>query len=262
MFVLLALAAAPLDATFVLSVDEVPAIALHVEAHGATYTYEATWFLAEGQRVFTKQFVLSDAQPVPEVLALLRRPGTGCRAVLEERTNAVEALCVSGDGGTIDGVPFSGTWGRDGRLEAISVAKVEWKRVASAPRGGPMVAPLLDGVPVTGDSGSVRLTPAVKGARLVKVVGVGDPATVGRMRCLPLARALASRERATVVLGLVIDGGRGYPHAWVRRPDGDVDPSLLPGEPAERVYLELPKGLAGRAYIDLLTGAARLTRGH
>ncbi len=266
MLALLALAAAPLDATFVLTIDDVPAVALRVEARGATYTYESTWFLEEGERVFSKQYPLGGQHPTPEVLALARRPTAGCRPVLEERTNTLEELCVTVDHGaitgTVGGIPFSGTWGQDDQLQAISVAGVQWKRVASVPRVGPMVAPLLDGVAVSGTSGPVHLTPAVDGAKVVHVVGIGDRESVGRTRCLTLARSVVQREPgSTVVLGLVIDGGRGYPHAWVRRGSGDVDPSVLPGETSERSYLELPRGVAGRAYLDLLTGAARLSRG-
>jgi hypothetical protein len=107
----------------------------------------------------------------------------------------------------------------------------------------------------------LALSPALAGARVVEVVPSGQPGEVGRARCLVLAREAAGRGPGrAVVLGLVIEGDRAFPHAWVRSGGADEDPSRLPGDRPGR-YLELPPGSAGRVYLELLDGARAVVRG-
>jgi hypothetical protein len=264
MLALFLLAAAPVDATFLLELDGVPAATLQVIEHPARFDYRVTRFLEEGDAVFARSFPLGGPSAAPEVQALLHLPPVGCRDVLEERTGALEPLCVTvvDDGaasGTIAKDAFRAHYGSDGLLESISVASVTWVRVHGlVQRPAVVAAPLAEGLAVSKGDGPVHLTPAVDGARLVTVRLVGTPGSVGRTRCLPLARAYARRTGGTVVLGLLVDAERAWPHAWVRTPRGDVDPSFLPGDVP--TYLELPASVAGRTYLGLLDGSIRPTR--
>lgn len=250
--------ATPVDARFVLEVADVPVAELHVSTRGDTYFYEATPFFTE-QRASTRiERSLRDG--TPEVLALLTVPEKGCRDVVEERTGALEKLCVAkrdatSATGTIDGKSFTAKYVK-GRLDGIIVGDAKWRAVTGgSPRGD--VNPFERGIEV-GD-GSLQLVPEVPGARWLptapKRVGVGD---VGRTRCLVLARRFVSlNQDARVVTGLVIEEGRAFPHAWVVTKDGPVDPSVLP-EDAERRYLELPADRAGSLYLALFAGTLRL----
>jgi hypothetical protein len=264
MLALLLLAAAPVDATFLLELDGVPAATLHVLERPSSFDYRVTRFLEEGDAVFSRTFPLGGTSPAPEVQALLHLPAVGCRDVLEERTGALEPLCVTvvDDGaasGTVGADSFRARYGSDGALDSISVATVTWVRVHGVvSRPAVVAAPLAEGVAVTAGPGPVHLTPAVEGARTVTVKPVGEKGSVGRTRCLPLARAYARRTGGTVVLGLLVDAQRAWPHAWVRTAKGDVDPSFLPGE--THGYLELPTSVAGRTYLGLLDGSLRPTR--
>ncbi len=264
MFALLLLAAAPVDATFLLEFEGVPAATLQATERPTSFEYRVTRFLEEGDAVFSRMFALTGAAPAPEVQALLHVPAVGCRDVLEERTGSLESLCVTvvDDGaasGTVGADSFRAHYGRDGLLESISVSSVMWVRVHGVvSRPAVVAAPLAEGLPIATGTGPVHLSPAVEGARVVKVQPVGEKGSVGRTRCLPLARAQAKRSGGTVVLGLLVDGQRAWPHAWVRTAKGDVDPSFLPGDGHE--YLELPNSVAGRTYLGLLDGTIRPTR--
>jgi hypothetical protein len=87
-------------------------------------------------------------------------------------------------------------------------------------------------------------------------------------RCVE--RAHAAGHEAAIVLGLVDDGGRAYPHAWVRvgltaQRTCDVDPTLQSQVDAAAY---LPFGASrdgadpelGQIYIDLTQGARRVIR--
>jgi hypothetical protein len=64
-----------------------------------------------------------------------------------------------------------------------------------------------------------------------------------------------------LVLGLVVEGGRAFPHAWVRRGTDALDPTLGPEDAealARRAYLALPREAAGLVYLSLLDGRRRV----
>jgi hypothetical protein len=78
---------------------------------------------------------------------------------------------------------------------------------------------------------------------------------------LILAREeVAKKPGAEVALGLVIEDGRAYPHAWVTTKGVATDPSVIKGDPIleTRRYLELPKAKSGDFYLRFFDGAARL----
>jgi hypothetical protein len=264
---LLVLCAVPVDARFLLTIDEVPFAELRVRVDQRQYRYEATHFLEEGDARFSRTLKL-DAKGridgrVPEVLALLSVPASGCREVLEERTNTAEQLCVEAkDGQVVHGrvgeVPFSARY-EQGALATIELPGVRWERVAmAAGRPAARASPFADGFAITGGGPRLSLAPALVGAREVvaKATGKGD---VTRARCLVLAREAAKADsRLLVVTGLVVEGNRAFPHAWTQRGDAFEDPSRLPGDSGR--YLLLPAGTAGRVYLELLDGSRAVTR--
>lgn len=268
---LLLLAAGPVDARFLVSVAGVPSASLRVSAGGGRYRYQAVHLLEEGAERFERSFDLVDGRVeglTPEVLALLAPPAPGCRAVLEERRGAPEALCVTarrGDlvEGTLDGVAFRARY-RAGRLERVEVGPVRFERVEGAPALPPGVeSPFARGFEVAPGPGAPALRPALPGVE--RVAPATGPAAAPRQRCLQVARAAIAADPAlALVLGLVVEDGRAYPHAWVRRGTQHLDPTLGPREApalAGRTYLRLPEGSAGRVYLDLLDGRRQVTGG-
>jgi hypothetical protein len=166
--------------------------------------------------------------------------------------------------GRIDAQPFTANYLR-GQLERIELGSgAQWARVETkaVPHAANQRSPFADGFLVEPDEQALRLEPALSGAQLVgPVTAVGDQAHQGR--CLPLARAYAqaSKGRARVIIGVVVEHGRAVPHAWVRAAGADLDPSVVPGDDlGARRYLEFPAGLAGRVYLELFSHA-RVLRG-
>lgn len=258
------LAAAPLEARFVLEVGSIPVAELRISVKGERYCYDATHFLEEGPREHHVELKLGNG-PVPEVLALVRRPQPGCRDVLEERTRAVEQLCVErSEGtevtGTIAGEAFVATYDGSESLTAITVGSARWA-AAPKPVTAPIESPFVRGVKVP--AGELVLDPPLTGATWLSrtPVGIGKAGTVGRVRCLVLARSEASRmPQATVSVGLVIEDGRAFPHAWVTQHGKAFDPSVLPDDPilSSRRYLEIPRAMSGAFFLRFFDGAERL----
>ncbi len=265
--VLSLLAAAPDESRrFVLEVAGVPVAELRVSVSGDRYLYESTHFLEEGPRKRQVQLRLKKNAPQPEVLALLHPPKPGCVEVLEERNAVLETLCVESASpqtvsGTIAGEKFSADYDDAGVLSGITVGSARW-RAATAPTAPPPQSPFVKGVAVP--SGPLQLEPPVEEARWLSASpeGVGAPDRVGRTRCLVLAREEAARRPGShVSVGLVIEGGRAYPHAWVTGADRNpVDPSVLGGDSIlqERRYLEVPPERAGAFFLRLFDGALKL----
>jgi len=253
---LLLLAAAPVDARFVLEISGVPMAEIHVTVRGDAYTYEATHFLDEGPEKKRVERSLTDG--TPEVLALLTPPASGCREVIEERTGAQEKLCVAASNatsasGTLNETAFNATYAR-GTLSEISIGSAKWKRAAK-PVKRTVENPFEKGVPAPG----FTLTPTFAGAKWLtpSPEGRGDADDLGRVRCLLLARrVVAQTPGSRVSVGLVLDAGRAFPHAWVTTSAGAFDPSLPPDE--HRRYLEVPVEESGEFFLKLFDGALRL----
>ena len=257
------LAAAPPDGRFVLEVGGLPVAELRVSVTGDRYVYESTQFLTEGTKEHRIELRLEG--PQPEVLALLKRPALGCRDVLEERSQKLEPLCVEksshlGASGTIAGEAFAAHYDDAGALRDITVGAAHWFAAARA-TAPPLENPFIVGLGVP--DGVLKLEPAVAGARWLTrpPVGIGTPETVGRVRCLILAREAASlRPKSRVTVGLVVEEGRAYPHAWLTEGSAALDPSVRPGDPslAQRRYLEVPVERSGAFFLQLFDGAVRL----
>ncbi len=259
----LLLASTPVDVRFVMEVAGVPVAELRVKARGQRYIYEATHFLEEGPLLRRLERNLRDGKP--EVLALLTPPPLGCQSVVEERTGEVERLCVTFSGetsvvGTVEELPFVARY-RAGQLIEIDVGPTLWRRVPN-PVKPPAESPFSRGVAVRPDA--THLVPAVAGARWLGAPprGVGTVDAVGRVRCLKLARHLAAqRPGAQVVVGLLLEGDRAWPHAWVMTTsEGALDPSVLPDDEVlqRRRYLEVPRAEAGRFFLSFFEGATVL----
>lgn len=250
---LVGLAAAPsLDERYVLELASVPVAAIEVRLDGATLTYRAVHGFERDAGVLERTFELGadgrlDGGPVPEVLALARAPrAVGCREALEERSGRLERLCVDAVDagqvvGTIAGEAFTARY-VDDRLAELSVLGVRFVR-SQVSLAGQAPRLLADGVPVAVG------VPA--DARRVAVVGVGAGADG---RCLDVARRVVAKDAAAaLVLGLVEEDGRLWPHAWVRRGERHLDPTLAVDSPqlARRRYWALPPQAAGKAYLSL-----------
>ncbi len=259
------LAAAPTEARFVLEVGALPVAELRISVKGDRYAYDAIHFLEEGPREHHVELALGKG-PLPEVLALLRRPKPGCREVLEERTRVLETLCVeAGLGnevtGTLAGEAFVASYDVAGQLTGITVGSARWA-AAPGPISPPTESPFVRGVKVP--AAELVLEPPVAGARWLtrSPVGTGTADTLGRVRCLVLARGESARKPGSMVsVGLVIEGGRAYPHAWVTGANGMAsDPSVLPDDPvlATRRYLEIPRAVSGGFFLRFFDGAVRL----
>ncbi|MGV3621317.1 MAG: hypothetical protein ACO1OB_10900 [Archangium sp.] len=251
--------AASVDARFVLEVSNVAVAELHVGTRGDSYFYEVTPFFSERAPARVERKL---SQGTPEVFALLTVPKTGCRDVIEERSGAVEKLCVARSdatsaSGTIDGKAFTARYEKN-RLSSITVGDAKWRAVTVTPKPG--ANPFEDGVAVP--VGVLHFVPEVPGAQWLPAsprgVGGGD---VSRERCLVLARRFVETHSGSeVVTGLVIADGRAVPHAWVKTAAGDVDPSVLPddGVLSRRKYVRFPAEMSGSLYLALFAGSLRL----
>ena len=96
------------------------------------------------------------------------------------------------------------------------------------------------------------------GAREVRVSAVSAPDGPGN--CLERAEGIRAGEpeRWQVVLGLVEDDGRFWPHAWLleQTTGRHLDPSL--NQPERRRYLAFPTDQAGQLYLELLDQSRQL----
>ncbi|MFZ5440239.1 MAG: hypothetical protein ACOZQL_09540 [Myxococcota bacterium] len=262
---LLCLSAAPVQARFALEVAGAPIAELRVSSDGREYVYEATHFLDEGPRQRRLTFSLARLSAPPEVLTLLSPPATGCRDVLEEVEGRTEQLCVEARSatqarGTLAGAPFSARY-VDGALREIEVGNARWV-AAPAAVSPPVESPFVRGLQVP--DGPLRLEPGVQGARWLDAPprGLAPPGSAGRERCLLAARraVAAAPARRRLAIGLVVEDGRAFPHAWIVEGAQALDPSVEAGDEllARRRYLELPPGQRGRLFLGLFDGSVKL----
>ncbi|MEW5742635.1 MAG: hypothetical protein AB1938_27205 [Myxococcota bacterium] len=282
---------------WLLTVDAVPLAELRVEVKGRHYRYESTHFLEEGPAGRRLEFTLDEAGRVdglmPEVLALARRPAPGCRTVLEEVERKPEELCVRmedeapgtslHDGpqrdagahasdaskvarvtGSLSGRPFTARYDATGALASLELGAARWTASTTPATPPPPDAnPFARGFALEGVTGQAALVPPLPGsARLgAPPRGGASASDVGRTRCLVAAkRYVTEHPGAVLVLGLVVEEGRAFPHAWVQDGGVAVDPSLPAGDRAltRRQYLALPAKDAGRVYLELLDGTRRV----
>jgi hypothetical protein len=264
---LVVLSAPPLR--LVQSVGGVPVGVVEAFVDADTYYYRVRHVFRQQTQRFEVHWRVDadgkDAQGLrAELFVLGRRPAPGCQVVREERTGVPERLCVDVDGrsATLDGAPLRLSYDASGALEVAELLDhrggVLSRFDAKGPPPVPGAEPFADGFPIAGEPGrSLGMTPRGP-ATQVAVLGVETPSDDV---CLPAARALVEKAPgASVQVGLVVEDGRAWPHAWVRRGDGtQVDPTRTTNEAGQRVYLAFPAAQAGRWFLELASGARTLT---
>jgi hypothetical protein len=254
---LLTLTAAPERWSFVMRVGGVPVSLVTLAREGLTYTWVQTRVFRDREAVQHSSGPWRDDAP-PEVWWLSQRRAAGCRTVTEEARGVPEEVCVEPRGGTIAGVRFTAAWAATGGLEWLELPDGVRFEAGDVPLEA---ADLFHaGFAVTGAGPRLTLAPALPGAQVL----ARAPTPSGRDTpgaCLDEARAAVARDAGlTLVLGVVVEAGRAFPHAWVRRGEVHEDPSLLAPAPG-RQYLALPPAQAGQVYLELLAGRRAVVRG-
>lgn len=299
-FLTLALAAAPaspVTARYAFELDGTPVGTVQLTVGGGKFVYRSTQLFTRGQQtegVSRSAQLAVDAQGriagqarVPESLWLWRRPSPGCVEGRDELTGQEGPLCAFAGAtdraqGTVFGERFDARYGADGQLAELRLGHGRFVRIETGQRLSNPPDLFADGFDIEGAAGPLALSPAPAAAAapalstwsaaaaraLAREVHDGpvDEARAGG-RCLAYAQrfvALARErgQRAAVVLGVLEDQGRAYPHAWVRVgvPGGkglDLDPSSL-APVSGLTHLALPG--QGRDLLELWSGRAKVVR--
>ncbi len=263
------LAASPLSGgRWLLEVGGTPAGVVSVQVTPTEVVYASRLFFPGRERARTVRLAIDDAGHtagglVPQVAWLARRPPPGCVDTVEELSGRTETVCLAPDRahGTLAGRPFTARWSPADRLLEFALPGARFV-ATDAPVAPPDEDAFAHGYDVTGQGPQPTLTPTVAGLRTPRVEAVGSPDEVEPGGCLAAARARLQRHGGELALGVVLEDGRAWPHAWVREPGSgrDVDPSVQPGDAAlpRRRYLAFPPAEAGRLYLELLGGTRRV----
>lgn len=248
---------APDQARYVMSVGGLPVGVVSFSVEGTTYRYRALHVFRSSTREVIERFELEASKPPPEVWWLSQKRAHGCVTAIEERTRQPELVCTHPGGGTIGARPFHAAYDASGRLAWLEVAAVRFE--ASQAALPARADPFADGFAVTGRGHVVTVEPKSPIVASVVVVGVrGEPAE--GLSCLDLARAEVTKTPSSrVVLGVVVDQARAWPHAWVKTADGVHRDPTVPSTGERRQYLEFSND-AGQLYLELLSGVRQITR--
>lgn len=254
--------------------------------------------------------VEGSAGVVPQALWLWRGPPKpGCVTAREELTGEDGPHCVTAVRGpwvegTLRGAAFRARYDGRGRMEVLEVGDSRFTVAAPGERLRPPPELFADGVPVEGEAGALAFSPPWRVPRRLpemtdwsaaearalaaevhaafpeKGPGVADWRRGGEgeaggclAHALRFAAGAARRgHRVGLVHGLlVVDGGPGRPHAWVRvgLPGGktlDLDATSLDEVRADThlpLALVPPEGAAreaGERWLSLLRGERRVVR--
>ncbi len=281
MSLLLALTLGAAPFRLVQSIQGVPVGTVQVAIVDGQLVYEASHLFRDESARFSTAWPVDaegrDAQGlVGEVWFLSKRPKRGCATVREERTRNAEQVCID-DGervpvrGTLAGLPFVAGYSKDGTLGWLELLGKQGEVLSRFERSDARVDgggdPFSAGFVVRGSPGPGRwlgLDPVDEGAIEVQVEGVAAE-EVAEDRCVTASQRLVrQRPGARLQLGLVLEAGRAWPHAFVRLEGGRfVDPTMVRGEDrlARRRYLTLPTERAGQRYLELAAGARRVAWG-
>jgi hypothetical protein len=229
------------------------------------YSYTSRHAYRRARAEHTETFASGSKGPLPEGLWLWHRPEAGCVDGIAEFTHLLGRLCAEQRtarevSGTTLGKPFTARYDAHGELEELKVGKSRFVRSDAPYSPG---QPYAAGFSITGQGKALQLEPPVSGARWLSVTprGTRSGPLAEADSCLEVAQQfVAQNPDHTLVLGLVVEKGKAYPHAWAASERGDVDPSAkLDGAQRPNVaYLELPRADAGRLYLELLEGRRRL----
>ena len=268
--VLLALTLAVLGQTrYLFELDGVAVGTVELALEGKHYTYTSLLAYRRAKAEHVDEFNLSPDKPVPEGYWLWHKPAEGCVPGVAEVTSATGKLCADEVGvrevkGTAMGKPFTARYDASNELEELVVGKSRFLRTDK-----PLVPgqPYAKGFPVEGKGKKLELQPPLEGTRwpFFTPKGTRSAPLPEPDSCLEVAQAfVAEHPGYRLVLGVVMDKGRAYPHAWAASDvSGDVDPSAkAPGPKAKptpnKTYLELPKEQVGVLYVELLEGRRKL----
>lgn len=260
--VLASLAAEPMR--LVHSVGGVTVGVVELEVSGGLARYRARHVFRGQSRSFETSWPVDamgrDEAGLPAELASLWTGTIGCRDVREERTGKKERLCVAQDGtGSIDSARIRVVSGPSGfeRVDVLHLGQVASRFERSALEPTLFGDPFAKGFEISGKGSKVALSPRAD-VSVVPVTGLARPLEGGS--CLELASKWAARVGAVVQLGLVVEQGRAWPHAWVRTEQGEhVDPSIGLHDERARTYLAFHAD-AGPMYLELVSKARRVVR--
>ncbi len=280
-FVPALLAATPLSShRWVLEIDGVPVTAVSIAHQGNAFTYHSEKLFERGRTHFEARFELNsqgfDAlSRAPETAWLARRRVLGCQRVFDERDRGEETVCFEAPGrGFIEKrvgdqwqkTPFSAQYTDHGELQELKLLGLRY--VASEVALGVLKRDesnsFVRGFDVHVSGIGVRLVPTQRNARGVSVVAAGSKAMVAFQNCIEAAHAFRRmKPLAQLQLGVVIEGTKAYPHAWVQLDGQALDPSVEAGDAvmARRHYLAFDTAQAGRLYLQLLAGSIAIHAG-
>lgn len=252
---LLLAAAPPTVHRFIHSLHGAPVAEIELRRTGQHYEYVSRHFFRRGATSVERLVPSSSDNPTWASEALTKpRKALGCSPVEDERTRAKGELCLTQAGeqaaGTLLGQPFL-AWYEKNLLQRLELGDSTFVRSDQPVQ---FKDPFGSGFALTGQGAALALSPAVKGARQAR------PTPAGKNEdCAAAAHAyVTAHPDFEVVLGLVEDGGRGWPHAWVKH--RSTAEELDPSRPEASAYLALPKAQAARIYLDLLGKRRSLLR--
>ncbi len=296
------LVAPPERTSYLFTLDGLPAgqVTLERSPDGTSFTYRSEHVFGRGPDLRTVEshtLALDESGRVagstatPVSLWLWTRQPPSCLEVVDERTGQTGQACSTALSreeleGIALGQPFHAVY-QDGVLEVLELGQARFSRLREAARVDGATGLWARGMASPAGRGELGLDPPLSlprqpaapsaagrtfAERLLKEFGAAGKDE----RCLEAAQRLLGYldERGghgVLVLGLLLDAGRAWPHAWVRvdGPYGetvDVDPAwgrtvVPPGYLALEMVAPGGHGLqAGQAYLDLASGKRRLVR--
>jgi hypothetical protein len=296
------LVAPPERTSYLFTLEGLPAgqVTLERSADGTSFTYRSEHVFGRGPALRTveaRTLTLDEAGRVagstatPVSFWLWTRHVPSCLEVMDERTGRTGQACSNAvsreelEGIALD-ESFHATY-QDGVLEVLEMGPAHFVRIRDAPALDGARGLWAQGLRVQAGRGELLVEPPLPLARppaapssrgrvwaerLLSDFGAAQP----KEACLESAQRLLAylEERGghgVLVLGLLLDGGRAWPHAWVRAEGPyaetvDVDPAwarlvVPPGYLALETVAPGGHGLvAGQAYLELASGKRRLVR--
>ncbi|MDQ3264835.1 MAG: hypothetical protein M3Y59_14400 [Myxococcota bacterium] len=290
------LAATPprdVSASFWFFLNDVPVGTVELSLQGGTYRYASTHFFGgspkapkrshfEGQ--LDEKNAIDDRVP-SSLFILLRSREEHCEEVFDELTLAKGTACVNDraedlDVGVALGTPYRARY-QDGLLQELKIGDGVFRRSEGTPPPPPDI--FAAGLPVSGADGPLgfsselskkgryfpmiptlltkgRVEEAVRAARAT----LGSEESGACVRLADDVVRRVGRSNAEIVYGVVMDGPRAYPHAWVRvlspeRREWLFDPAMdLPVTP--QTHLEIPNEAVGETYLALWNGTLKIIR--
>ena len=296
------LGALPEQTSYLFTLDGLPAgqVTLQRSPDGKSFTYKSEHVFGRGpglRKVESRTLALdgsgrvaaSNATPVSLWLWTQHEPS--CLEVVDELTLRTGQACSNAlsreelDGIALD-EPFHAVY-RDSVLESLELGPARFTRLEAVPQLDGASGLWAKGFPLPGGRGQVAFDPPLSLPRQPSAPSSQGRAWAERTlkdfgtshedeRCLEASQRLLSwmEERGVhgvLVLGLLLDAGRAWPHAWVRASGPydeplDLDPAwgrlAVPmGYLALQTVVPGAHGLAaGQVYLDLVSGKRRLVR--